>query len=93
MGKSFVGVCPFHFYGICNEQESDSACVYGMSEIKGGIIVEISLSHLFVNENRYLQDIQSHDHIKKHQITTLFLKGNLSYYKSLFMRIRHLAQF
>jgi len=23
------GVCPFHFYGICNEQESDSACVYG----------------------------------------------------------------
>jgi hypothetical protein len=25
----FSGVCPFHFYDICNEQESDSACVYG----------------------------------------------------------------
>ena len=25
----FYGVCPFHLYGICNEQESDSACVYG----------------------------------------------------------------
>ena len=25
----FREVCPFDFYGICNEQESDSACVYG----------------------------------------------------------------
>jgi hypothetical protein len=25
----FSGVCPYHFYGICNEQELASACVYG----------------------------------------------------------------
>ncbi len=25
----YRGVCLFQFYGICNEQESDSACVYG----------------------------------------------------------------
>ena len=28
-GRSISWVCPFHFYGICNEQESDSTCVYG----------------------------------------------------------------
>jgi len=28
-----------------------------MSGIKGGIIVEISLSYLFVSGNRYLQDM------------------------------------
>ena len=28
-GKSFSGVCPFDFYGICNEQELASGCVYG----------------------------------------------------------------
>ena len=25
----FSGVCPFHFYGICNEQELASGCVTG----------------------------------------------------------------
>jgi len=29
-----------------------------MSGIKGGIIFEISLSHLFVSENKYLQEYQ-----------------------------------
>jgi hypothetical protein len=30
----------------------------GMSGVKGGIIVEISLSYLILSENRYLQDIK-----------------------------------
>ena len=29
------GVCLFQFYGICNEQELASGCVYGMSGERG----------------------------------------------------------
>jgi len=42
----FRRVCPFRFYGICNEQESDSACVYG----KISVLFMISVKHLHFSE-------------------------------------------
>ena len=42
----FSGVCPFHFYDICNEQKSDSACVYG----KISVLFMISVTNLHFSE-------------------------------------------
>jgi len=40
-------VCPFHFYGICNEQESDATCVYGK-------ISQVLTSPVFMGYSQYI---------------------------------------